>query len=476
LTVIGIEGYPSGGNAQPVIKDATGRGWKFEKHLSFDGGASGAGITLYSTKDGATGPVTIDFGTGQTQLKILWAVIEEPGAESIRQSVTGTGASLTSLATLAAFTSTANATLGLHGVNAFRTYTPGAGFTELTDQTDSSTVAMQTEFQAANDTTVDATISGAGTPTWGAIGAELNAVVSPRPNVQAIGADNGWQTAKKLVVPFTPTPGNTGILLWWGNVGGLTVVDNLGVTWTDICGNDSNMPTLAYYRTNLPAGISELTITSDRVSATVFCVALIERDDIPTTPTITFAINNQTTNTPWTTGATAVLPTTRHVIYAFCGSGTASAQYVAPFTNTAGIFTLSGRSLVNGIHDQLTDSDAFVALEGFSEGGRAITVTGTCQVGTSWQARVLAFKVLANIIIPPQSVNVDVGQTASFSIFAQGTGALSYQWKKNGSNVGTNSTSYSLTTAVSDNNAAITCAVTDDVGTITSKTATLTLS
>ena len=70
-----------------------------------------------------------------------------------------------------------------------------------------------------------------------------------------------------------------------------------------------------------------------------------------------------------------------------------------------------------------------------------------------------------------------VGETATFTIAATTSGGtLSYQWKDDGANVGTNSSSYTTAAAVlGDNGAQITCAVTDDNGTTTSNAATWTV-
>lgn len=76
------------------------------------------------------------------------------------------------------------------------------------------------------------------------------------------------------------------------------------------------------------------------------------------------------------------------------------------------------------------------------------------------------------ITAQPSDLTVNNGANATFTVTA--TGATSYQWKKNGSNVGTNSASYTLTAAsYSDQDALITVDCVNGTGTTTSRTAVL---
>lgn len=75
----------------------------------------------------------------------------------------------------------------------------------------------------------------------------------------------------------------------------------------------------------------------------------------------------------------------------------------------------------------------------------------------------------------PADQQANIGGSAAFNIAATTSGgALSYQWKFNGSNVGTNSASYTRTGVVyGDQRGAVTCDVTDSNGTTVSATARL---
>ena len=77
----------------------------------------------------------------------------------------------------------------------------------------------------------------------------------------------------------------------------------------------------------------------------------------------------------------------------------------------------------------------------------------------------------------PAARTVTAGQTATFSVAATGTAPLTYQWRKNGSNIsGATSSTYTTPGTVSgDNNAVFTVVVTNGRGTATSNSATLTV-
>lgn len=77
----------------------------------------------------------------------------------------------------------------------------------------------------------------------------------------------------------------------------------------------------------------------------------------------------------------------------------------------------------------------------------------------------------------PQPVTVYQGQAAVFTISATTSGgSLSYQWKQGVTNVGTNSSTLTITpTTMADNGTSITCDVTDSNGTTTSAAVLLTV-
>ena len=85
--------------------------------------------------------------------------------------------------------------------------------------------------------------------------------------------------------------------------------------------------------------------------------------------------------------------------------------------------------------------------------------------------------VAPSITAQPTNQTVTAGQTAIFSVVANGTAPLSYQWQKNGVNIsGANSASYTTPpTATADNGSSFNVMVADSVGSLTSSSATLTV-
>jgi hypothetical protein len=78
----------------------------------------------------------------------------------------------------------------------------------------------------------------------------------------------------------------------------------------------------------------------------------------------------------------------------------------------------------------------------------------------------------------PQNAQVNVGQTATFSVTATGTAPLSYQWMKNSANIsGATSSSYTTpATTLADNGSTFVVTVNNSVGSVPSSGATLTVS
>ena len=81
------------------------------------------------------------------------------------------------------------------------------------------------------------------------------------------------------------------------------------------------------------------------------------------------------------------------------------------------------------------------------------------------------------IVVPPASQTVTIGQTAAFSVTATGAAPLSYQWNKNGAAIsGATSATYTTPpTTSADNGSQFDVAVSNSAGRVNSTTVTLTV-
>ena len=107
-------------------------------------------------------------------------------------------------------------------------------------------------------------------------------------------------------------------------------------------------------------------------------------------------------------------------------------------------------------------------------GQYSVVVTGGCGNLTSSNA-LLTVNAATTIASQPSGSTICAGTTANFSVTATGTGALTYQWKKDGSNVGTSSSSLAVSNAQVANSGIYTVDVSGTCGTVTSNNATLTV-
>src|SRR5690242_11238894 len=81
------------------------------------------------------------------------------------------------------------------------------------------------------------------------------------------------------------------------------------------------------------------------------------------------------------------------------------------------------------------------------------------------------------ITTQPASQSISTGSAATFSVVASGSGTLAYQWYKDGSAVsGATSATYTISSAASTDAGSFYVVVSNSGGSVTSSTATLTVS
>jgi Ig-like domain-containing protein len=109
----------------------------------------------------------------------------------------------------------------------------------------------------------------------------------------------------------------------------------------------------------------------------------------------------------------------------------------------------------------------------------SVVVTNSVGSATSNNATltVNSSNVAPSITTQPANQTVTVGQSATFSVLATGTGPLSYQWRKNGTNIsGANASSYTTpTTTTADSGSSFSVMVSNSAGTMASNNAMLTV-
>ena len=202
------------------------------------------------------------------------------------------------------------------------------------------------------------------------------------------------------------------------------------------------------------SGSSFTVVVSNTAGSIASGTATLTVNPAPVAPTVVTQPSNQTV----TAGQTATFSVTAGgsapLSYQWKKNGTAiagatSSTYTTPATTTA-------------------DSGAVFN----------VTITNTAGSVTSGNATltVNASAVAPTITTQPASITVTAGQTATFAVVAAGTGPLTYQWQKNGSNISGGTASYTTpATSTSDNGSTFVVTVSNSKGSVTSAAATLTV-
>ncbi|MEY3231103.1 MAG: hypothetical protein RL689_1192, partial [Planctomycetota bacterium] len=108
-------------------------------------------------------------------------------------------------------------------------------------------------------------------------------------------------------------------------------------------------------------------------------------------------------------------------------------------------------------------------------GSYVCEITGACGSVAS-NAATLTVNVGPSIGTQPSSLSVCSGAAASLTVAASGSGPLTFQWRKGGTNIpGATSATFSVAAAVSTDQGSYDCVVSNGCGSVTSSSATLTV-
>ena len=169
------------------------------------------------------------------------------------------------------------------------------------------------------------------------------------------------------------------------------------------------------------------------------------------------AITTQPVSQTVTTGSSAT--------FSVVASGTAPLTYQ---------WKLGGTNISGATSASYTIASAQSA----NAGSYTVTVTNSAGSATSNAATltVNATATAPSITTQPTSRTVTAGSSTTFSVVASGTAPLTYQWKLGGTNIsGATSSSYTIASAQTANAGNYTVTVSNSVGSVTSSTATLTV-
>ena len=306
------------------------------------------------------------------------------------------------------------------------------------DGATSSSYTTPPTSSADNGAVFSVTVSNsAGNATSNATLTVTDAAVAP-----AIATQPADQTATTgQTATFSVTATGTSISYQWKKNG------------TDIAGaTSSSYPTPATNRND--SGASYSVTVSNSAGAVTSSGAILAVSDIPVAPAIATQPMLQTV-TQGQTATFAVTATGTSLSYQWLKDGTAipgatSSTYTTDTTVSR-------------------DNNAVFSVVISNSVGTATSSTATLTVSD--------IAVAPLITTQPAAQSVTAGQSASFSVAATGTAPLTYQWKKNGSNIsGAISSAYTLpATAIGDNNAVFAVEVSNSAGTVISITAALTV-
>ncbi|MCX8520952.1 MAG: immunoglobulin domain-containing protein, partial [Rhodoferax sp.] len=179
-----------------------------------------------------------------------------------------------------------------------------------------------------------------------------------------------------------------------------------------------------------------------------------------------------------TVAAAAVVPaiTTQPAAQTVTAGQSATFSVTATGTSPSYQWTKNGSNISGA-----TSSTYTTPATSSADNAAVFTVVVSNSAGTvTSSSATLTVNVPPSITTQPAAQVVNAGQAATFSVTATGTAPLLYQWKKNGvdvtTGVGATSSTYTTpATVVGDSGAVFTVVVSNNLSTVTSSSATLTV-
>lgn len=146
--------------------------------------------------------------------------------------------------------------------------------------------------------------------------------------------------------------------------------------------------------------------------------------------------------------------------------------YTAPYT----VSSVEGVVRSIGVSSPQTLNGSSYNFSNWSHGGSQTQNIATPVNNTSYTANFTGATAAPVITAQPQSLSVVAGNSANFSVTATGSAPLSYQWRRNGTNIsGATGSSYGISSVSTTSAGSYSVVVSNAAGSVTSNNATLTV-
>ncbi|MBN2669946.1 MAG: immunoglobulin domain-containing protein, partial [Bacteroidales bacterium] len=252
------------------------------------------------------------------------------------------------------------------------------------------------------------------------------------------------------------------------NVSSSVAVDEIGAPTVTVIADETNI-----------CNGSSTTLTASGATSYVWSPATglsgTTGDLVTATPTVNTTYNVTGTTGGCSSSASVTISVTDNTVITSQPVGTTLCEgeaYTLSVSATGS--NLNYQWQLDGTNIGTNNSDYVISSATISSAGAYVCiVSGDCGSVTSSSVDVLVNLATA-ISTQPTDQTICEGEDVSFTVVASGVN-LTYQWVKDGVNVGTNANSYDITGATSANAGNYSCIVTGTCGSVTSSVVTLTV-